>query len=72
MKVVTYEATVENGQVKLPETVHLPEHARVYVVVPGVEEAPQFHIRSPRLARPEQASEFVKEVIVGGHDAGLR
>jgi len=37
MKIITCEATVENGQIKLPETVHLPEHTRVYVVVPGVE-----------------------------------
>ena len=70
MKVVTYEATIEGGQVKLPETVRLPEHSRVYVVVPQAEEVP--HIRSPRLAQPEQASAFVKEVIEEGQDARLR
>ena len=63
MKVITYEATIENGQVKLLDDVHLPDHARVYVVVPGVEAAPQYYVGSPRLARPEEASDFVKEVI---------
>ncbi len=33
----TYEGTVENGQVKLPETVHLPDHTKVFVVVPETE-----------------------------------
>ena len=72
MKVVTYEATVENGQVKLPESAHLPEHTRVFVVVPGVEDVALPHIRSPRLAHPGQASDFVKEVIEDEQNADLR
>ncbi|MFO0889219.1 MAG: hypothetical protein U0790_08775 [Isosphaeraceae bacterium] len=71
MKVATYEATVENGQIRLPEAVRLPEHAKVYVVVPGVEEVPQFRIVSPRLARPELAPDFVKEVTEEPRDAAL-
>jgi hypothetical protein len=71
MKVATYEATVENGQIKISQPVHLPEHARVYVVVPGVEESPRLVVRSPRLARPEQLQELVKEVIEDGSNAGL-
>lgn len=71
MKVATHEATVENGQIKLPEAVRLPKHARVYVLVPGVEEAPQFLIISPRLARPELAPDFVKEVTEEPRDAAL-
>ncbi len=63
MKPVTYEATVENGQIKLPPTVHLPEHAKVFVVVPDGEVVPAPRISSPRLAHPEQASDFVKEVL---------
>ena len=62
MKVATYEATVENGQIRLSEPVRLPEHAKVLVVVPGVEEAPRLHIASPRLVLPELATDFVKEV----------
>ncbi len=72
MKVTTYEATIENGQIKLSEAVSLPERARVYVVVPDVEEVSGFHVRSPRLARPERAADFTKEVAEEPQDAGLR
>ena len=72
MKVVTYEATVENGQVKLSEEVRLPENARVYVVVTGVADASSPVVGSPRLAHPEQARDFVKEVLEHGSNAGLR
>jgi hypothetical protein len=40
MKTTTYEGTVENGQVKLPDTVHLPDHTRVFVVVPDMKLEP--------------------------------
>jgi len=40
----TYEATVENGQIKLPETVHLPEHTKVLIVVPEAKEPARFII----------------------------
>ncbi len=71
MKIMTYEATVEDGQIKLSEAVRLPEHARVYVVVPGVEEVPGFHVGGPRLAQPERAADFTKEVVEEPQDAGL-
>ena len=44
MRTTTYEGTVENGQIKLPEAVHLPEHTRVFVVVPVAPEAERFTI----------------------------
>jgi hypothetical protein len=72
MKVTTYEATVENGQIKLSEAIRLPEHARVYVVVPGVEEVSRVHVGGPRLAQPERAADFTKEVAEEPRDAGLR
>lgn len=72
MKVTTYEATVENGQIKLSEPARLPEHARVFVVVPSAETAPSFFVGSPRLARPEQARDFVKEVIEDDSNAVLQ
>jgi len=71
MKVLTYEAVVERGEVKLPETVKLPEHAKVYVVVPGVEDLPPSMIHTPHLLRPEQAVDFAME-IVEGEDAAVR
>ncbi len=63
MKTVTYEATVENGQIKLPPSVHLPERTKVFVVVPGGESVPPPRLYSPRLVHPEQASDFEKEVL---------
>lgn len=72
MKVATFEATVENGQIKLlQDSVRLPEHATVYVVVPGVEEKPLIHMPSPRLARREDAAYFVKEIVEEPSDAGV-
>lgn len=72
MRVAAYEAVVENGQIKLSEPVVLPEHAKVYVVVTGVEAGTTLHMRSPRLAHPEQAVDFVMEVVEEPQDAGLR
>jgi hypothetical protein len=63
MKTTTYEATVENGQIKLSGAVRLPEHTRVFVVVPGVDVLPSTKIMSPRLAHPEESSAFLKEVV---------
>ncbi len=71
MKVVTYEGVVENGHIQLPAGVLLPEKARVYVVVPEVGAQPVARIASPRLAHPEQAADFVKEVFQESSDAGL-
>lgn len=71
MKVATYEATVENGQIRLTQPVNLPEQTKVYVVVPGVPDVPRYHIASPRLARPESAADFVKEVTEEPRDAAL-
>ena len=71
MKVITYEAVVEGGEVKLPPTVKLPEHAKVYVVVPGIEDLPSSMIHTPHLLRPEQAADFAME-SGEGDDAGIR
>jgi hypothetical protein len=60
--VTTLEGIVENGQIKLPRNISLPERARVYVVIPGLESIPAIRIASPRLADPEQAADFVMQV----------
>lgn len=72
MKVTTYEGTVVNGQIRLAETVRLPEQAKVYVVVPSVGEEALVHAGSPRLKHPEQAADFTMEVAEESRDAGLR
>ena len=71
MQVITYEAIVENGQVKLSNSVQLPEKAKVYVMVPSTPAQPRFLVAGPRLARPEQAPNFVKEVIEETPDANV-
>ena len=71
MKVVTYEAVVENGHVRLPPGVVLPEKTTVYVVVPGTKVQRTAHFRSPRLADPAQAARLELEVVEEGTDAGL-
>jgi len=72
MKVTTFEATVENGRIKLPENIRLPEKTRVYVVVPGIDMHPLYYIGSPHLAHPEDAIDFVKEVTEERKDAGIQ
>src|SRR5581483_2423153 len=38
MGVTTIEGVIENGQIRLPAAVHLPERTKVYVIIPDVEE----------------------------------
>jgi hypothetical protein len=74
MKVVTYEGIVENGCVRLPADVVLPERAKVYVVIPEIieiETPSVAHIYSPRLVNPEDAKDFVMEVFPEDNDAEL-
>jgi hypothetical protein len=63
MSVATFEGIVENGRVKLPDNVLVPERTKVYVVVPGVGQPAQMRLMSPRLVRPEQAEEFKKTIV---------
>ena len=73
MEVTAYEGIVENGVIRLiGGNVRLPDHAKVYVIVPGAEPQPVVRVMSPRLAHPEQAGDFVKEVIEGTSDADLQ
>ena len=72
MSVTTFEAIVEDGQIKLLKPFRLPEKARVYVIVPDLDAPSKVSIRSPRLAHPEQAADFVKEVIPEPTNASVR
>lgn len=71
MSVTTIEGVVENGQIRLPASVRLPEKAKVYVIIPDVEVSAVAYVGSPRLAHPEQAADFQKKVIEENRDAGL-
>jgi len=63
MAAATYTGIVENGQIRLPTGVRLPQKATVYVAVPGVKEPSTACLGSPRLVHPEQAVDFVKRVV---------
>jgi hypothetical protein len=71
MAILTFEGVVENGQIRLRDNVTLPERSKVYVVIPEEGTAPQAHVYSPRLAHPEQAADFAKQIIEVSPDAGL-
>ena len=71
MRISTFEGIVENGSIRLRENVTLPEKARVYVVIPDFEPGPRARLYSPRLAHPEQASDFAKEIVEVAPDAKL-
>jgi len=62
MKITTYEGIIENGHVRLPDDACIPDNTTVYVIVPSGEFARRVRLASPRLARPEQAAAFTKEV----------
>ncbi len=65
------EGIIENGQIRLLENVQLPENTRVYVVLAEAEASHIAHVYSPRLAHPEQAGDFVKQVFEVSTDAGV-
>ena len=70
-RVKTFEGRVESGQIRLRGDVALPDQTRVYVVVPDMADDQSARIRSPRLVHPEQAGDFVKEVLEVQNDADV-
>jgi hypothetical protein len=69
--VSTYEGFVENGRIRLRDNVTLPENTKVYVLIPSEDATQQARVYSPRLAHPEQAADFAKQVIEVPPDASL-
>jgi hypothetical protein len=71
MSVITLEGVVEQGRIRLPSDVHLPEKMRVYVIVPDVQSERARNIASPRLVHPEQIAAFKMQVIEESTNAGI-
>jgi len=69
MSIQTFEGIVEKGAIRLPGNLTLPEKTRVYVIIPDAEAGPRARVRSPRLAHPQQARDFAKQVIRVAPDA---
>jgi hypothetical protein len=67
----TYEGVVENGQVRLPPNVSIPDRTRVYVLVPDADAQRTHYVASPRLVHREQAKDFEKQVIEDVTDADI-
>jgi len=67
----TFEGIVLDGEIRLRGNVGLPENTRVFVVVADAAESAIAQIRTPRLAHPEQASEFKMEVLDEAQDASV-
>lgn len=76
----TFEAIVENGIIRLPEGVTLPERTTVYVVVPQTGATKQvFEVSltakarmvSPRLKNPADRARFEMEVQENAPDAAV-
>jgi len=63
MTVKTFEAVVHNGSIQLLDDVPLRENSKVFVIVPDMRDRPTAHIISPRLANPDQAKDFRKQVL---------
>jgi hypothetical protein len=71
MSIATFQAVVEQGQIRLRDNVRLPEQATVYVIVPTFQVEQAVNILSPRLVHPEEAADFVLEVMEEPCDAGV-
>lgn len=69
--IFTIEGIIENGQIRLPGQLHLPEGARVFIIIPEMQMPEQSRIVSPRLAHPEQARDFELEVSVDSNHAKI-
>ena len=63
MSVITLEGIVEQGQIRLKRDIHLPDHTKVYIIVPETEIEGLARILSPRLARPEQIADFKMQIV---------
>ena len=70
MAILTFEGTVENGQIRLRDDVTLPEHATVYVVIPAIEGSAS-PCPQPSPGAPEDAAFFAKDVVEVPADAEL-
>ncbi len=72
MTITTYEGIVERGKIRLRPGIRLPEKTRVYIVIPGLQVEKTARVSTPRLAHPEQASDFKLEVSEDKSDASVR
>jgi hypothetical protein len=69
--IFTFEGKVENGQIRLPDELRLPENTKVYVVLSDSGNGKQARVRSPRLKYSAQSADFAKQIVEVRPDAEL-
>ena len=70
-KLATYEGIIENGRVRPPSNVGIPEKTRVYVLVPDTDSLSAPYVASPHLADREQVKDFKTRIIEDTADANV-
>jgi hypothetical protein len=65
MSLTTIKGVIEDGRVRLPAGVVLPEHQTVLVVVPDANKPATHNLPGARLANPEDAAKFEMQVSWG-------
>ncbi len=65
MSVTTFEGVIENGQIRLPAGVVLPERKIVYIIVPGNDTPLERAQAGFRLANPADSAKFEMKVAWG-------
>lgn len=71
MPMQAIKGVVENGSIRLTEGVSLPENAEVFVIVADASGSSLAQIHTPRLANPQQADDFRKQVLEIPRNAGI-
>jgi hypothetical protein len=70
-KLTTHEGELENGDVTLPSLDDIPDQGRMHIWLPDLDPQRTYQVMSPRLAHPEQAEDFVHEIIEETPDDSL-
>jgi hypothetical protein len=71
MGVLTIEGIVDQGQIRLKDSIDLPDNTLVYVVVPGVPAKRALRIATPHLVHRYETTEFTMEVARATGNAEL-
>ena len=69
-RVGTREGRVENGDNRLLSDEGISVESNVNIVLPDLDPQRTYKVMSPRLARPEQAKDFVHQVVEEVPDTG--
>lgn len=71
MPILTLEGVVKHGQITFTPSLFLPEHTKVYVVIPDLQVEHRARLLSPRLHHPAQVSDFEMAVTQEPDDADV-